>query len=175
MNVKKYCLVIMGFLMMTACNDEPRTKDSNFWQLKAGSIESGDRFEVINKTSKRQLKIKLCGVVPPTKGKLALESSNRLKAILDKGSDRLILVGNGKDGDRRVAEVFINQATGETESMVGDLRVIPEKDREEIVVNALMILSGMARAQGECENSELYKQFEKEAQSKKLGIWKGQN
>jgi endonuclease YncB( thermonuclease family) len=55
--------------------------------------------------------------------------------------------------------------------MVGDLMVPPEKDREEIVVNALMILSGMARAQGECENSELYKQFEKEAKSKKLGIW----
>jgi endonuclease YncB( thermonuclease family) len=140
MNVKKYCLVIMGFLMMTACNDEPRTKDSNFWQLKAGSIESGDRFEVINKTSKRELKIKLCGVVPPTQGKLALESSNRLKTILDKGSDRLILVGNGKDGDRRVAEVFINQGTGETESMVGDLMVPPEKDREEIVVNVVMML-----------------------------------
>jgi hypothetical protein len=66
---------------------------------------------------------------------------------------------------------LINQRTGETDSMVGDLRVPPEKDREEIVVNALMILSGMARAQGECENSELYEQFEKEAQSKKLGIW----
>lgn len=56
--------------------------------------------------------------------------------------------------------------------MVGELRVSPEKDREEIVVNALMILSGMARAQGECENSEVYQRFEKEAQSKKLGIWK---
>ena len=164
-NFSKYCLIAIAFLM-TACNGE----DSNFWKLKAGSIESGDRFEVINKTSKRELKIKLCGVVPPTQGKLALESSKRLKAILDKGSDRLILVGNGKDGDRRVAEVFINQGTGETD--VGDLRASPEKDREEIVVNALMILSGMARAQGECENSELYKQFEKEAQSKKLGIWK---
>jgi endonuclease YncB( thermonuclease family) len=143
--IKIHCLVAIAFLI-TACNDEPRIKDSNFWQLKTGSIESGDRFEVINKTSKRELKIKLCGVVPPTQGKLALESSNRLKAILDKGSDRLILVGNGKDGDRRVAEVFINQGTDETNSMVGDLRVPPEKDREEIVVNALMILSGMARA-----------------------------
>ena len=32
--------------------------------------------------------------------------------------------------------------------MVGDLRVPPEKDREEIVVNAVMILEGMARARG---------------------------
>ena len=84
----------------------------------------------------------------PTQWKLALESSNRLKAILDKGSDRLILAGNRKDGDRRVAEVFINQGTAETDSMVGDLRVPPEKDREEIVVNAVMILEGMARARG---------------------------
>jgi hypothetical protein len=59
-------LVAIAFLM-TACNGE----DSNFWKLKTGSIESGDRFEVINKTSKRELKIKLCGVVPPTQVKSA--------------------------------------------------------------------------------------------------------
>jgi hypothetical protein len=65
-NFSKYCLVVIAVLM-TACNGE----DSNFWKLKTGSIESGNRFEVINKTSKRELKIKLCGVVPQTQVKAA--------------------------------------------------------------------------------------------------------
>ena len=38
MKFKIISLVVIAFLM-TACNDE----DSNFWKLKAGSIESSDR------------------------------------------------------------------------------------------------------------------------------------
>ena len=38
MKLNKYCLVAIAILI-TACNG----KDSNFWKLKAGSIESSDR------------------------------------------------------------------------------------------------------------------------------------
>jgi micrococcal nuclease len=93
---------------------------------------------------------------------LGIASRDYLRSLLNTNPNKLIVVERDRDKyGRVVAEIYIPRGRGD----------------EEIPINAMMINSGNAYYYSQyskncAENAKIYTNLQKEAQEKKIGVWK---
>jgi endonuclease YncB( thermonuclease family) len=128
------------------------------WQVKKGSVYDGDTFRAINQTTQEEIKVRLaCIDAPEKKQDLGIASRDYLRSLLNKG-DSVILEKIDQDRyGRIVAIAFVPNGKGE------------------IAVNGEMVKAGMAyfyrQYAKNCPQSEVYEAAERQARSKKVGVW----
>jgi len=137
------------------------------WELKPKSVYDGDTFRVLNSQTKEELKIRLaCIDAPEKKQAIGVASRDYLRSLLNRNPEKIILSVSNKDRyGRSVAEVYIPN---------------PKNPQEEFPVNGEMLKAGMAfyyaQYSSTCkDNAQIYEQLEKEAKSKKAGVWQSAN
>jgi len=147
----------------------PKPGSSEIWEVV--NVSDGDTITV--QSGEKKDRIRFCGIDAPevSHGKkpgqpLGDESRQMLRSLIGAAGNQVIISPAERDRyGRLVAEVFVSAGKG---------------TEEEKLLNYELVRAGMAyhyaKYSDRCPNgSEILADAEKEAQSKRLGVWAGEN
>jgi micrococcal nuclease len=133
--------------------------NAELWQVKRGSVHDGDTLKVTKGQQEKKIRF-ACIDAPETKQKDGILSRDYLRSLLNSANNQVYVEAVDEDRyGRTVAQLWIDRGKGK------ELVQLLE-------VNAGMVW-GYERYKDNCSQWNAIEKGMKEAQAKKLGIWRG--